>query len=302
MNGSKNHGGGPPCHRVSAWPVRNRHWNQDPSFSTVEPACPWRVPLLLCQRSLPRLAAGMSQRPRRERTKAHAQGGCAGTSLTLVGRECSAAEHFRAACARQPAWWKEVTAMRSQGAGRVVVGVDDSLAGLQALREAVTIARQRGMEVLAVRACCPMSDGASFDCWPAAGRGPAFVPLPPLLDAERQGVVFVEYAFSEAMGGIPGDVAVRTIISYERPHQALTATASKEADLLVLGASRRHPWWPFRRSPGRYCAANAVCPVLIVPPHQGIRELDRMRRPRYWLRRKREFSSLAAGVSRSSRD
>jgi nucleotide-binding universal stress UspA family protein len=90
--------------------------------------------------------------------------------------------------------------MRSQGAGRVIVGVDDSLAGLQALREAVTIARQRGMEVLAVRACSPMSDGASFDCWPAAGRGPAFVPLPPLLEAERQGVVLVGYTFSEAMG------------------------------------------------------------------------------------------------------
>jgi len=40
--------------------------------------------------------------------------------------------------------------MRGQAPGRVIVGVDDSLAGLQALREAVGIARQRGTEVLAV--------------------------------------------------------------------------------------------------------------------------------------------------------
>jgi nucleotide-binding universal stress UspA family protein len=188
--------------------------------------------------------------------------------------------------------------MRGQAAGRVIVGVDDSLAGLQALREAAGIARQRGMEVLAVRACRPLPAGASFDCWPAAGGYPAFMPPPPLQDAcEQLGTVFVEHAFSEAMGGIPDDVPVRTIITYERPYHALTATARKETDLLVVGASRHHPWWPFRHSPGRYCAAHAVCPVLIVPQHLGIRELDRMWRPWHWLRRRREFSSLTAGIS-----
>jgi len=191
--------------------------------------------------------------------------------------------------------------MGCQGAGRVILGVDDSLAGLQALREAVWIARQRGREVLAVRACCPLPAGASFACWPSAGQDPAFVPLPSLLDAEQQGMAFVEYAFSAAMGGIPDDVPVRTIISYDLPYQALTATACEETDLLVVGASRRHRWWPFRRSPGRYCAAHAVCPVLIVPPHQGIRELDRTRRPWHWLLRERELSSLTAGTPPSSR-
>jgi hypothetical protein len=60
---------------------------------------------------------------------------------------------------------------------------------------------------------------------------------------------------------------------------------------------RRPRWWPFRHSPGRYCAAHAVCPVLIVPPHLGIRELGRMWRRWHWLRRRREFSSLTAGIS-----
>jgi nucleotide-binding universal stress UspA family protein len=188
--------------------------------------------------------------------------------------------------------------MRGQAAGRVIVGVDDSLAGLQALREAVGIARQRGMKVLAVRTCRPVLAGASFDCWPAARQDLVFMPPFPLQDAcEQLATDFVEHAFSEAMGGIPDDVPVRTIISYERPCHALTATARMETDLLVVGASRRHPWWPFRRSPGRYCAAHAVCPVLIVPPHLGIRELDRVWRPWRWLRRRREFSSLTVGIS-----
>jgi nucleotide-binding universal stress UspA family protein len=188
--------------------------------------------------------------------------------------------------------------MRGQAAGRVIVGVDDSLAGLQALREAVGIARQRGMEVLAVRACRPLPAEASFDCWPALRQGPAFMPSLLLQDAcDQLAADFVEHAFGEAMGGIPQDVPVHTIVSYERPYHALTAAAWKETDLLVVGASRRHPWRPFRHSPGRYCAAHAVCPVLIVPPHPGIRELDRMRQPWHWLRRRRELSSLTAGIS-----
>lgn len=187
--------------------------------------------------------------------------------------------------------------MRAQAAGRVIVGVDDSLAGLQALREAAGIARQRGMEMLAVRACRPLPTGTSFECWPAARQDMAFLPPPPRQDVcEQLARDFVEYAFGEAMGRIPGDVPVQTIISYEPPHRALAAAAYRDEDLLVIGASRRHPWWPFRHSPGRYCATRAVCPVLIVPPHPGVSELNKARRPWHWLRKRREFSSLTAGI------
>ena len=192
----------------------------------------------------------------------------------------------------------EVTGMDGHAAGRVIVGVDDSLAGLQALREATGIARDRGMEVLAVRAYRPLPAGASFDCWPANGQNPAFMPPPPRQDVcEQLAVDFVRHAFGEAMGGIPGDVPVHTVVTYERLYRALTTAARQEADLLVIGASRHHHWWPFRHSPGRYCAAHAVCPVLIVPPHQGVRELGRTWRSRHWLRRKHEFASLTAGIS-----
>jgi nucleotide-binding universal stress UspA family protein len=188
--------------------------------------------------------------------------------------------------------------MCDQAAGRVIVGVDNSLAGLQALREAAGIARQRGMEILAVRACRPPSAGTSFDCWSAAARYP-FLPPTPLQDvSEHLARDFVDHAFSEAMGGIPYDVPVRTIISNEPLHRALTETAVHEADLLVIGASQHHRWWPFWHSPGRYCAAHAVCPVLIVPPHQGVRDLNRTARPWHWLHRRREFSGLTTGISR----
>ena len=187
--------------------------------------------------------------------------------------------------------------MRGQAAGRVIVGVDNSLAGLQALREAAGIARQRGMEVLAVRACHPMSAGTSFDCWPVAARSLSIPPTPLQDMSEHLARDFVDHAFSEAMGGIPHDVPVRTIISYEPPYRALAETASHETDVLVIGASQHHHWWPFRHSPGRYCAAHAVCPVLIVPAHEGVRELNQAARPWHWLQRKREYSSLTSGMS-----
>ena len=187
--------------------------------------------------------------------------------------------------------------MRGQAAGRVIVGVDNSLAGLQALREAAGIARQRGMEVLAVRACHPSPPGTSFDCWTVAARSPFLPPSPPQDVSEQLARNFVDYAFSEAMGGIPRDVPVRTVISYEPPCRALSETALHETDLLVIGASQHHHWWPFRHSPGRYCAAHAVCPVLIVPSHQGVCDLNRTARPWHWRQRRRELSSLTTGIS-----
>jgi len=37
--------------------------------------------------------------------------------------------------------------------------------------------------------------------------------------------------------------------------------------------------------------------VLIVPPHQGVRDLNRTAWPWHWLQRRREFSSLTTGIS-----
>lgn len=198
----------------------------------------------------------------------------------------------RLAAARQ-----EATSMRGQATGRVIVGVDDSLAGLQALREAAGLARRLGMKLLALRACGPRLAGADFSCWPDAGPDPVFTRPAPRDLCQQLARSLVDHAFSEAMGGMPADVPVDTLIAYGRPYRELTAAVRRDADLLVVGASRHRPWRPFRRSVGRYCAAHAGCPVLIVPPHEAARELDRTWRSRRWLKKRRESSTLLAGVS-----
>lgn len=182
--------------------------------------------------------------------------------------------------------------MRQQAAGRVIVGVDDSLAGLRALREATGLARRGGMQLVALRACRPSAVGADFSCWPAAGLGTQ----PPDL-GELLAKSFVEHSFREAMGAIPRDVPVEIVVAYQPAPQALTAAAYRDGDLLVIGASQRHPWWPLRRSVGRYCAAHAQCPVLIIPPHRAARELDLTGRPWDRMRRRREFATLLPGMS-----
>jgi nucleotide-binding universal stress UspA family protein len=186
--------------------------------------------------------------------------------------------------------------MRRQAAGRVILGVDDSLAGLQALREAVGLARSRGMELLALRACHPPAAGADFSCWPGVEAGLALTP--PSQDlCEQLARSYVDHVFCEAMGALPQDVPVEIFVAYQPARQALTTAAYRDADLLVVGASRHHPWWPLRRSVGHYCAAHARCPVLIVPPHQTARELGLTGRPWGRLRKRREFASLLPGTS-----
>jgi nucleotide-binding universal stress UspA family protein len=182
--------------------------------------------------------------------------------------------------------------MRRQPTGRVIVGVDDSLAGLRALREAAGLARRFGTQLVALRACRPSAPGAALSCWPAAG--PEAVPVDL---CEQLARCYVDHAFREAMGTIPRDVPVEILVDYHPARQALTAAARDDADLLVIGESRRHPWWPLHRSVGRYCAAHARCPVLIVPPHQAAREPSLTRRPWDRLRKQREFAALLPGTS-----
>lgn len=175
---------------------------------------------------------------------------------------------------------------------RVIVGVDDSLSGLQALREATALARRHGMDLVALRACRPPAVGADFSCWPAI----ASEATPPDL-CEQLARCFVDHAFREAMGAMPRDVPVGILVSYQPAHRALAAAVHQDEDLLVVGTSRPHPWWPLRRSVGRYCAAHARCPVLIVPPHQAARELTLAWRPWDRFRKEHEFATLLPRAS-----
>jgi nucleotide-binding universal stress UspA family protein len=148
---------------------------------------------------------------------------------------------------------------------RVVVGVSQSLAGLQALRYGVAEARHRRVPLHAVRAW-------RFD---TAWHGP---------DVRRwrhemaqEALQCVDEAFRLALGGLPVDVDVNMLAAEGRPDDVLTEMAASPGDLIVVGGGgRRWPSWLVRT-----CMRRAACPVAVVPPP----EIARKARPGILARR-----------------
>jgi nucleotide-binding universal stress UspA family protein len=137
--------------------------------------------------------------------------------------------------------------------GRVVVGVGSSLAAYQALRYAVVEARRRHAELLAVRV------------YRSIGYGQSPLPADCVADAARD---VVEVAFAEALGGVPPDLSLRIIVREGHPARTLVATADRESDLIVIGGcGTRRLTRPRSTAIARFCAREAGCPVVIVPPN-----------------------------------
>jgi nucleotide-binding universal stress UspA family protein len=133
--------------------------------------------------------------------------------------------------------------------GRVIVGVDESLAGYQALRYAVAQARARSVGLTAVRAFQCTAVGAQ---WATVMREAA--------ECE------VAQAFADALGGPPHDVETLVLVVEGPAGATLISVADQPCDLLVIGGSRRHRWRSSRTNVARVCSRRAVCPVVIVPP------------------------------------
>lgn len=144
--------------------------------------------------------------------------------------------------------------MKSEPERRVIVGLQDSVAGLQALRRGVEEARRRGAAVYLVLAV----NGA-------AGR----YQTAPTWQAELA-VWAIQYAresLVKALGRSPRDVEVRTAALEAPAGLGLVGFANRDDDLLVVGDSQRsgiRRLWSGRVT--RYCVARATCPVLVVPP------------------------------------
>jgi nucleotide-binding universal stress UspA family protein len=158
----------------------------------------------------------------------------------------------------------------------VIVGIQETIAGLRALRLAVAEARQRGAVLHAVRVRRPVP--------PDGGSGVALPPSESVREAQDE----VFQAFAAAMGGVPVDVEVFIVVRDGDPGAALTAHADRDDDLLVVGVGRRgFVRWLFSGSVARYCLSHAACPVLAVPPDQfamSARKLARaLRRDPSWL-------------------
>jgi nucleotide-binding universal stress UspA family protein len=141
------------------------------------------------------------------------------------------------------------------GNGRVVVGVDTTLSGLQALRRAITEARTRGLPLHAVRVWRPPST-----TWYVSY-------IEQRQAAATAASQLVTKAFVDTVGGLPHDVEVEMVGVPGVPGSVLVAHANQPDDLLVVGSGDRGLWrrW-LRDNVAWYCLARARCPVLVVPP------------------------------------
>ena len=137
--------------------------------------------------------------------------------------------------------------------GRVVVGVGHSLGAYQALRYAVVEARRRHADLLAVRT------------YRSTGYGQSPLPADCVAGAAR---AVVEAAFAEALGGAPRDLSVEVIVRDGHAARTLVGTANRESDLIVIGGCGTRRRTRLRSTAiARFCAREAGCPVVIVPPN-----------------------------------
>ena len=217
----------------------------------------------------------------------------------------------------RPNWEPTGMTDRSRGLasrpGRVVLGVEATLSGMQALRVAVAEARRRSAPLHAVRAYGPGPPEPPLEPAPPASPRGLTGPLAGSYgmaaepaDRARIGhaagergaltaasIAMITRVFTDTMGGQPPDIPVRAVVLPDSPGPVLVEYACRDDDLLVLGTGRRGLLRRLRGSPVvRYCLARASCPVLVVPPPP----LTRAGSPRSLLRQlRREIDHLAEG-------
>lgn len=158
--------------------------------------------------------------------------------------------------------------------GRVIVGITESLTGLRAIREAVAQARQRRVRLIAVRTfdepkplITPVRDIAAVAelYGLSASQNQENERDRQWQRAERKASAEIRQAFSDALGGMPRDIAVELSTEAGRLLPIVCATARREDDLIVLAVEKGPP----RK------AIRADCPVLLVPPHEFARTVRR---------------------------
>jgi nucleotide-binding universal stress UspA family protein len=150
---------------------------------------------------------------------------------------------------------------------RVVVGVDDGLPGLEALRVAVAEGARRGLPVFAVRV---------GQIWP---------------DSDFREI---DAAFEKALGAVPP--GVERALCTPPITAALTRFADHPGDLLVVGSSGLG-WWHavWSGSVARGCLARARCAVLVVRGPSAARDLPGRRWRRSGRDLWRRFEKETAG-------
>ncbi|MEV4471305.1 universal stress protein [Nonomuraea sp. NPDC049504] len=145
----------------------------------------------------------------------------------------------------------------------MLVALDGSLASLVALRCAVKEARRRGACLCAIRVL------------PGAGALPGLDDRHEFFSWLQEGIWV---SFKEALGSIPADLEVRTVVARGAPGPALVDLADREDDLLVLGCGDVGLLRRWRGAAlSLYCVTHGRCQVLTVPLPAGLRALYRTR-------------------------
>jgi nucleotide-binding universal stress UspA family protein len=159
--------------------------------------------------------------------------------------------------------------MSQAGEQRVIVGIDDSASGLAALRWAVSRARADQAQLVAVRSWAlglPRHGGCRH-------RHPAHPRVVLFFNGAEQreaSAKVVRYAFRTATGGLPRDITVTVRTPEGDPGAALTGTATRDGDLIVVGHEHVPIWRRAHRGAvSRYCRSHAGCPVVVVPTERS---------------------------------
>lgn len=147
----------------------------------------------------------------------------------------------------------------------MVVGVDDSPAGLAALRWAVKAAREAGLQLVAVRSWAlglPRHGGRRRH------RALAHPHVVLYFDGSEQrdaSTELVRRAFRITSGGTLQDVTVTVKTPEGVPGPVLTGIAASAGDVIVVGddsgPSLRHL---LHGSVSDYCSEHAHCPVIVI--------------------------------------
>lgn len=159
--------------------------------------------------------------------------------------------------------------MSAESERRIIVGIDDSPAGLAALQWAVTQARSCQARLVAVRSW-------ALGLPRHGGRRHWYLEHPRVVlffnGAEQRGASakLIRDAFRAATGGQPHDVSVTVRTPEGDPGAVLTSIAIRDGDMIVVGQEHRPAWWRARRaSVSRYCRLHAGCPVVVVPTERS---------------------------------
>jgi nucleotide-binding universal stress UspA family protein len=144
--------------------------------------------------------------------------------------------------------------------------VTGSVGNLQALRTAAAEARRREAALVAVHAWVP----------PGGELAERRCSVPELRQVWQDAAWRrLSEAFDAALGGPPPDLPMEPVVMRGDAGRILVVAASREDDLLVVGAGRRGALTRLLRGQvGRYCLAHAACPVLVVPPSELAQEME----------------------------